>query len=387
MWKDHYNTLLNSVKNQSNKQHVTKSLESCKMHHSTTITCNDVASSIKSAKCGKSCGHDLLSSEHFIHANSCISVMLAVFYTSTIVHGHLPDDFMKTIIIPLVKDKTGDISEVNNYRPIALVTATSKVFECILLDKLQQYLESSDNQFGFKKKHSTDQCIYVLKWIVQYYKNHNSPVYSCFLDASKAFDRVNHWTLFNKLVNRGVPSIFVRIIMYWYQTQMFQIKWGSHLSICFNVSNGVRQGGILSPYLFSIYVNDLSVNLTNSKTGCCINNTFVNHIFYADDLCVAPSAKGLQDLIDICMEFGDLNDIIYNPLKSVAMVFKPTRFTLSCPQVSLGQHKLVYKCDVKYLGVFIAQDLCDGKDMLRQMRSLYARATPSCANFLSVRPK
>ena len=77
----------------------------------------------------------------------------------------------------------------------------------------------------------------------------NSTVYTCFLDASKAFDSVNHWKRFRKLLNRCVPVLLIRILLYWYRTQMFGIKWGSTTSDLFNVSNDVRQGGILFPYL------------------------------------------------------------------------------------------------------------------------------------------
>ena len=136
---------------------------------------------------------------------------------------------------------------------------------------------------------------HVLKNVIQYYRSYNSPVYTCFLDASKAFDRVNHWTLFKKLFNRGVPILLVRIILYWYRTQTFCIKWDTMTSCFFSVSNGVRQGGILSPYLFAIYMDDLSVTLNNAKVGCHINNRCANHMLYADDLCViAPSPRGLQ---------------------------------------------------------------------------------------------
>ena len=72
------------------------------------------------------------------------------------------------------------------------------------------YVFTSDNQFGFKQKHSTDLCIlvYTVKSIIQYYNYHSCPVYTCFLDASKAFDRINHWTMFKQLILRNVPSIF-----------------------------------------------------------------------------------------------------------------------------------------------------------------------------------
>ena len=94
---------------------------------------------------------------------------------------------------------------------------------------------------------------------------------------------------------------------------MFCIKWGSKTSDFFNVSNGVPQGGILSPYLFTLYVDDLSNMLNSAGIGCHIHNCCTNHMFYADDLCViAPIPSGLQALLNICAKFGFENDIKYN---------------------------------------------------------------------------
>ena len=70
-----------------------------------------------------------------------------------------------------------------------------------------------------------------------------------FLDASKAFDRLNHWLLFDKLITRGIPLIVIRILVYWYSNQQFCVRWVNTLSAEFYVTNGVRQGGILSPVL------------------------------------------------------------------------------------------------------------------------------------------
>ena len=293
-----------------------------------------VKNAIDKLKCGKACGNDGLSAEHFIHSDRRITILLSIFYNRVISHGHLPDDFMKTIIIPLIKNKSGDTSNVNNYRPIALVTVASKILEIILLEMLTPYLNTTDNQFGFKKGHPTDHCIFALKNVIQYYKSNNSPVYSCFLDASKAFDRVNHWTLFRKLLNRGVPVILIRILLYWYRTQTFCIKWGSTTSEFFNVSNGVRQGGILSPYLFIVYIDDLSNMLNSAGIGCHIHSCCINHVFYANDICgIAPSPSGLQGLLNICAKFGLENYVEYNPIKSLCMVFKPRGFNLKCPDI------------------------------------------------------
>ena len=137
---------------------------------------------------------------------------------------------------------------------------------------------TADNQFGFKKKHGTDTCIAALKEIVNYYKRLSSPLFICFLDASKAFDRVNHWVLFKKLINRKVPTLIVRLLLFWYRNQVMNIRWGSSLSDHFAVLNGVRQGGILSPLLFNVYMDDLTHRLNRSGIGCRLGGVSLNNL-------------------------------------------------------------------------------------------------------------
>ena len=97
--------------------------------------------------------------------------------------------------------------------------------------------------------------------------------------------------------------------------------------------------------------------------------------FYADDLCLlAPCAIALQKLLDICHEYGVEHDVIYNPLKSVCIVFKPDRFSLTCPLVHLGNNVLEYQEKVKYLDVLLNDNLNDNDDIMKQMRGLYAHA-------------
>ncbi len=289
---------------------------------------------------------------------------------------------MNTIIVPLVKNKTGDTSDVNNYRPIALVTVASKIFENVILEILQPYLYTCHNQFGFKKGHATDHCIFVIKNIVEYYRQNNSPIFSCFLDATKCFDKINHWTLFKKLLVRGIPLLLIRILVYWYRNQTFAVKWGSITSSYFNVSNGVRQGGILSPYLFTIYVNDLSEILNTKMLGPYMCNTSINHLFYADDLCImSASPSGLQQIMNICTNYASENDITFNHKKSMCMVFKPARYKLKCPDMNLNGVKLSYVENAKYLGVILNDKCNDNDDLQRHLRSFYARSNTLLRKF------
>ena len=282
---------------------------------------------MKNLKKGKAAGMDTLNSEHFIYAADSLYVLLCILFNSMMYHGHVPCKLMETMIVSLIKDKKGDVTDCNNYRPIALTCAASKIFEMLILCKYSGYLKTGDCQFGFKNSHSTDLCVFVLKEVISYYVSLSSPVYACFIDASKAFDRVNHWLLFDKLLKRGVPKIVVRILMSWYTTQTFTVKWENIISTPFHVLNGVRQGGVLSPILFNLFIEDLSDRLSSLKLGCYMNDMCCNHLNYADDcVLLAPSQHALQTLLDECNSFANRNDMIYNCKKLFCMSFYPKEF-------------------------------------------------------------
>ena len=100
--------------------------------------------------------------------------------------------------------------------------------------------------------------------------------------------------LFAKLIDTQAPVLIVRVLLFWYQMQNVCMKWGNSYSHYFTICNGVRQGGILSPRLFAIYVNQLTDRLLSCNAGCYINDMCINHVMYSDDICLlAPSASAM----------------------------------------------------------------------------------------------
>ena len=374
MWRCHFYDILNSSKDNSRQQLVRNSFRS--MQGDTDMfTVSDVKAAIRELRTGVSAGMDGLASEHYKFANDRVYVLLSVLVNSFIVHGHIPERVMDSLIIPLLKDNKGNICDKNNYRPIAITCISSKIVEIMLLHRYRNVFYTSCNQFSFKAKHSTDMCTFVLKETIDYYVSCSSPIYLCFVDASKAFDRINYWHMFEKLLSRGLPPVIVRLLMYWYMKQNFIIKWCDKLSTPFNGTNGLRQGGILSPILFNVFMDDPSQELSNTNVGCYHNNVCINHLFYADDsVLLASSPAALQLLLKVCEMYANKYEMVYNAKKTACMVVYPKVIkNMSPPLMLLGGKALKWIDEHKYLGVFISSSNCDDKDIRRQIQSTYCR--------------
>ena len=142
------------------------------------------------------------------------------------------------------------------------------------------------------------------------------------LDCSKAFDQVNYIKLFSILIDKGLWPSVIRVLINLYTNQCMRIKWGSYLSDIFNVFNGVKQGGVLSPILFISFFYDLFKRLRHSKLGCHIGNMFVGALGYADNLTLlSPTLSGLKSMLQIADTFGDEYDIVFNVKKYQFLVY------------------------------------------------------------------
>jgi len=273
-------------------------------------------------KNNKSPGYDGICYEHIKYGGVQLLVHLCLLFNFMIVHSFVPADFCFGMIVPLLKDKHGDASRLDRYRGITLSSTVSKLFESVLVAIFGNSLQSSELQFGFKKKSSCCHALFTFNESVKYFMNNGGRVHCVALDASKAFDKVLHYGLFDKMLSRGVPLMFVKILIYWYSHLETAILWNSVLGKSFKVFSGVRQGGILSPYLFALYINHLIDGVKKSSYGMHIGSVFIGCILYADDiLLLSGSCTGLQHMVDISAKYGRTWDMCFNSSKSYCITF------------------------------------------------------------------
>ena len=174
-----------------------------------------------------------------------------------------------------------------------------KLLEYCLLPKISPYIKLNDRQHGFRSNFSTTTAFFILKETILNYFNSNSDVYACFIDISKAFDSVNHSILVKRLLNCGIPYCYVVLLQYLYNNQFVSVRYNSCVSREWKVNSGVRQGGVLSGLLFSVYINGMIDDIANMKEGCRVGIHSSNIIAYADDIVLmAPSLKSLQVLLN-----------------------------------------------------------------------------------------
>ena len=305
---------------------------------------------ISKVKTGKATG-SFVKPQHLLYGSPLLSVHLHFLFNGLIQHEYVPHDFLHTTVTPIIKDTAASHSDSSNYRPITLSCLFSQLFESAISLKVSHLLWTDDLQFGFKPKHSTAHALYVLNETVDYFTSHGSSVFSCFLDCSKAFDKVPHCGLFKKLIERNIPLCILNILIYWLSNLTSQCRWNSAISESYAITSGVKQGGILSPFLFNVFMNDLLILLRKQGVGCFVKNIFVGAIMYADDLAlIAPSRHAMQTLLSVCQRYCHDHSLSFNTKKSKAIIFGSKADSCNTASLLLNGEPIEYIHEWKYLG-------------------------------------
>ena len=195
-----------------------------------------VNDAVQNLKLRKSDGDSDLMSDNIIFASQRSNVYISLLFSSMMSHGYMPGEMLKSVIIPIPKDMKGDLSTSENYRGISLCSSLIKLFELVILKISGCNLCTSDLQFAFKKQHSTVICASVFKETVSYYLSRDTDVYCCFLDATKAFDRLMFGKLFKILLYKNIPAAIVRILLDMYERQSITVSWNNRKSESFTAT-------------------------------------------------------------------------------------------------------------------------------------------------------
>ena len=350
---------------------------------------DEITKAITNLKKGKACGIDLITNEMIKASSSILLPALNKLFNMILTSGHYPSAWSSSWLKPL--HKAGDRSDPNRYRGISIMSCMGKLFCSILNNRLVTFIEKNSlgnkYQIGFAKDCRTTDHMLTIKTLIDKYNQSNKKLYTCFIDFSKAFDSVWRDALFYKLLKLGVGGPFTKLLKNMYDKSSVHIKLEDGLSDSFHDNIGVKQGCVLSPTLFKIFINDISKIFNEECRPAKLFKENINCLMFADDaILISETAEGLQLAIDKIKEYSDNWLLKINTEKTKVMIFNKTGKLLKDKFV-LGISPIENVTSYTYLGLLFVpsgnfkpamENLCKkaSKAMFKLKSSLYKLNLP-----------
>ena len=262
-----------------------------------------------------------------------------------------PDAWKQALVIPI--PKTGDLTKVQNYRPISLLPLPGKILEKLIHSQLSNHLESdsllSNWQHGFRKAHSTMHSVVQLTNYINGKLDNGLPVLAVYIDFRKAFDCVQHPILIEKLKQIGLSSTAVSWVRSYLSNRKQRVLANDTYSDYLTIKQGVPQGSVLGPLFYIIYANDLCKVLKNCNMAMYADDT----VLYTSNRSFMASVTKMQADINVLEQWCCKNGIMVNTDKTKMMVFGSSASLKSLPEfgVTFNQVPLQTVTSYKYLGV------------------------------------
>ncbi len=279
----------------------------------------DIQEIIKNLKNNKATGIINVVNEMYKSINNnWLPKLISIILEIIINDGTMLQSLNIGLLKPIIKDPTKDNKSSNNIRPITLSDPIAVIFENWLLKILEASISISPNQFGFRKQSSTKHAVYVFRETARKYTKLKKYIYTVFLDFSKAFDKVCRPKLLKKLIRTIDPHIWLAIKHYYDVAKVIVIGNDNKMSEALDSKVGVKQGGPMSPFLFSIYINKMLEIIAESGWTCNLNNMQTGIVGYADDTttsCEDPVKT--QNTLDTITRYCNEHGIMINTSKHI----------------------------------------------------------------------
>ena len=368
-WKNYFQCLYTPSSHNSYDEEFRRSIipKAEKLKHSAkttdssniNITVPDVLMALKSCKNNKSCGYDGIYYEHMKKGGSVLIDCLKLLFRKMCEFGYCPINMKRGIIATLFKGGNKDKRNPNSYRAISLCSTVLKVYEKIILQKIHELdkIKFHGLQGGFQNNLNCLSTAFMARECINFARENDAKLYTCYLDASQAFDNVDFDILLHKLNTSGVSMQFIKVIISLLKDIYSCVRCDGIKSEWFEIQKGARQGQCLSAFFYVVYITSLIEKLDVNRNGLNINGSSFSCPTVADDMMLfSLSPHGLQSMIDICNKNATKDRYHYNATKCNVIVFNEskTKFNSSNRIWNLGELNIEETTSYTHLGI-----LCD----------------------------
>ena len=327
------------------------------------INVQDIKKSIATLKANKAAGPDGLVSEMFKCSLDEIMPFLLKLFNSMFTSGVFPEMWTKSTIVPL--HKKGSYNNADNFRGISLTSVFSKVFIGILNERLKVWSDThniiTEEQAGFRKGYSTIDNAFILQTLIQKYLTKKRKLYVAFIDFRKAFDSVDRCIMWQILQKNGITGEMLNILKSIYNSVISNVKCNNENTDCFSCPNGLKQGCIMSPMLFSYLVQEIT-NEIRKRGGNGIQLfpgvAEIAILLFADDIVlIADTVFELQKKLNVLQETAFRLGLIVNMDKSKVVVFRKGGPLAAHEKWFIGNNQLLVVNQYCYLGLIFSSTL------------------------------
>ena len=324
------------------------------------ISVNEVYNMLTVSKNGKSPGFDEIPVE--LYKNETSLFALTRIFNICFNCGKVPEMWSKGVITPIPKNSTSDPRDPMMYRGITLAPVSYKLYCGILNARLTEKLDNinfiHDEQNGFRKGRSTIDHLSTLTNIIETRKLRKLSTFVSFIDFKKAYDWINRDLLFCKLKSIGISSKMLQAIFSLYNNVQSCVRINGNLTDWFDVKCGLKQGCVLSPLLFNIFINDLVDDVKKLNVGINIGNDKVCVLLYADDVVfLTENENDLQKVLDTLNVWCGKNDLTVNLDKSKIVHFRPQSISKTDFVFEFNGNNLNIVSQYNYLGLLLTEFL------------------------------
>ena len=345
-WREYFDKLFNG-ENESSTIELNDSFDETSMRFVRRIQESEVKEALKRMKGGKAMGPDCIPIEVWKGLGDIAIVWLTKLFNLIFRANKMPEEWRRSILVPIFKNK-GDVQSCTNYRGIKLMSHTMKLWERVIEHRLRRMTSVTKNQFGFMPGRSTMEAIFLVRQLMERYREQKKDLHMVFIDLEKAYDKIPRNVMWWALEKHKVPAKYITLIKDMYDNVVTSVRTSDVDTDDFPIKIGLHQGSALSPYLFALVMDEVTRDIQGDIPWCML---FADDVVLVDD-----SRTGVNRKLELWRQTLESKGFRLSRTKTEYMMCGFSTTSCEEEEVSLDGQVVPRKDTFRYLGSMLQED-------------------------------